>query len=46
MLILIDSVVVASKLAKNVKQAEDYENELREKAAYSGLKNVFQISLL
>jgi hypothetical protein len=46
MRILIDSVVVASKLAKNVKQAEDYENELREKAAYSGLKNAFEISLL
>ena len=46
MRILVDSGVVASKLAKTVKRAENYENEFKEKADYSVLKNVFKESLL
>jgi hypothetical protein len=46
MRILVDSGVVASKLTKTVKRAKNYENEFKEKANYSVLKNAFKISLL
>jgi len=41
MRILVESGVVASKLVKTVRLAEDYENEFKEKADYLVLKSDF-----